>query len=73
MKVGSKKYYDKEIIQYETMASNHTSIVEQVYANAEAMERDSQEILRIGMGQKRLCKVYEERCKLSKAIVIKKF
>ncbi|WP_456109678.1 plasmid recombination protein [Roseburia hominis] len=61
MNVETKEYYSKESIQWEIKAGNRTGTVEQMDANAEAMARDLQEILRIGAEQKRLWKVYEGR------------
>ena len=61
MNLDTKEYYDKETIQREIKASNRTGTVEQMDANVEAMARDLQEILRIGVEQKRLWEVYEGR------------
>ena len=61
MNVDTKEYYSKESVQWEISAGNRTGTVEQMDANAEAMARDLQEILRIGAEQKRLWEVYEGR------------
>ena len=61
MNVDTKEYYDKETVQWEITADNRTGTVERMDANAEAVARDLQEILRIGAKQKRLWDVYEGR------------
>ena len=61
MNVETKEYYSKESVQWEISAGNRTGTVEQMDANVEAMARDLQEILRIGVEQKRLWEVYEGR------------
>ena len=61
MNVETKEYYSKERVQWEITVGNRTGTVEQMDANIEAMARDLQEILRIGMEQKRLWEVYERR------------
>lgn len=60
MNVDTKEYYSKESIQSEVKAGNRTETVEQMDANVEAMARDLQEILRIGVEQKRLWEVYDK-------------
>lgn len=59
MNVETKKYYSKESVQWEITAGNGTGTVEEMDANVEAMARDLQEILRIGVEQKRLWEAYE--------------
>lgn len=61
MDVDTKEYYSKESVQWEITAGNRTGSVEQMDANVEAMVRDLQEILRIGVEQKRLWEMYEGR------------
>ncbi len=60
MNVDTKEYYSKELMQWEIKAGNRTGAVEQMDANVEAMDRDLQEILRIGVEQKRLWEVYNK-------------
>ena len=57
MNVETREYYSKELIQWEIKAGNRTGTVEQMDANVEAMARYLQEILRIGVEQKRLWEV----------------
>lgn len=57
MDVDTKEYYSKESVQWEITSGNRTGSVEQMDANVEAMVRDLQEILRIGVEQKRLWEV----------------
>ena len=61
MNVETREYYSKELIQWEIKAGNRTGTVEQMDANVEAMARYLQEILRIGVEQKRLWEVYGGR------------
>ena len=59
IKVDTKEYYSKESVQWEITAGNSTGIVEEMDANVEKMVRELQEILWIGVEQKRLWEVYE--------------
>lgn len=59
--VETKEYYNKKSIQWDIKTSNRTGIVEQIDANVDVMARDLQEILRIGVEQKKLWEMYEER------------
>jgi len=59
--VETREMYTKEEIQIEIKAYNRTGTVEQIDANIDAMARDLQEVLRLGVEQKRLWETYERR------------